>query len=242
MRTIAILLLLPLPFLSAFTQDHIYEDLLILYVDAEYEKCISKAERYTERDASRRDPLPYLYMSMCYHEMSKLEEFNTQHEYRFADREALKYAVRFRKKDKEDAFVHNYEDYWMSLNTQAMEVAGHHVDMGDHSKARRIYARMVGYMPENAGAWQMLALTQIKLRMHRDAVETMRAFDAAYKGIPDMDRLPADQKKLLKDGLVRYADHLAELGMQDSARATIALGADHFMTDVEFKALYKELN
>ena len=174
LRLLLPMLLLPFLYHPATAQKHIYEDLLVLYVDEEYEKCIDRAERYTTKDATRRDPLPYLYISMCFHEMSKLEEYTSQHEYRFADREALKYAVRFRKKDKEDAFVHNYEDYWMSLNTQAMEMAGHHMDMGDHSKARRIYARMVGYMPENPGAWQMLALSQIHLRMHRDVAETMK--------------------------------------------------------------------
>lgn len=236
------LLIIALPFFRAEAQTHIYEDLLVLYVDEEFEKCINKAERYTTKDATRRDPLPYLYLSMCYHEMSKLEEFNSKHEYRYADREALKHAVRFRKKDKEEAFVHNYEDYWMSLNTQAMEMAAHHLDLGDPGKARRIYVRMVGYMPENPGAWKMLALTQAQLRMHREVEQSLRSFQQAYEAAGDIAGLPDDQRRLLKDALVRYADHLAANNDHEGARATIALGADHFMTDVEFKALYRELN
>jgi tetratricopeptide (TPR) repeat protein len=191
--------------LGALAQKHIYEDLLVLYVDEKYDKCIFKAEGYTTNDKTKRDALPFLYISMCYHEMSKQEKYLADNPK--ASRDALKWAEKYRRKDKDLEFFHNYEDYWMSLNTQAMEMAGHHMDMGEHSKARRIYARMVGYMPENPGAWQMLALSQIHMRMHREAAETMKRFDEAYQAVPDLERLPADQRKLLKDGLLRYADH-----------------------------------
>jgi len=57
--------------LGAMAQKHVYEDLLVMYVDEKYEKCIAKAESYINADDTKRDALPFLYVSMCYYEMSR---------------------------------------------------------------------------------------------------------------------------------------------------------------------------
>lgn len=227
-------------------QKHVYDDLLILYVDEEYEKCVTKAERYTENDRTRKDPLPYLYLSKCYHEMSKREEFTSQDEYKKADREALKYAVKFRKKDKELEYFNNHEDYWMELNKYAMDAGMNHYEQGDYSKARMIFSRMVGYDPKNPGAWQMLALCQANGRMMRDAKESMEMFHktlaAAEQEDAELNSLRPGQRKLVKNALIEYSEYLTENGMQDSARVVLDLGIEHFEDDPEYKMLYKELH
>lgn len=242
MRNLSIILALLATSFFASAQKHVYDDLLILYIDEEYEKCIAKAERYAEKPDTRRDPLPYLYMSMSYHEMSKLEKFYSQHEYRFAERDALKYAVRFRKKDKDMAYFNNYEDYWMELNTKAMESGINHYQLGEYSKARRVFDRMVAYMPENAGAWRMLALCQERMNMLRDAEESRKEFAKAYDAIEDLERLPADQRKMMRNALIMDAEYLVEQGKKAEARELMALGEEAFMGNAEFKALHKELN
>ncbi|MCB0764580.1 MAG: tetratricopeptide repeat protein [Flavobacteriales bacterium] len=227
---------------SLHAQKHVYDDLLILYVDEEYEKCLWKADRYIEKDDTRRDPLPYLYMSMCSHEMSKLEKYTLDPEYRKVGRDALKYAEKFRKKDKNLEFFNNYEDYWAELNTVAMDIGLALLDQGEYSKAKRQFDHMAGYYPENPGAWQMLALCQLKMKLARDAKESMMEFNKAYAAVPDIDRLPKDQKRLLREGLIRYSEYLDSKGMVDSARTTIALGAEHFDENAEFRSLREQLN
>ena len=114
-------LLLTLGLTAAFTaqaQKHVYEDLLVMYVDEKYEKCMDKAIGYTENDDTKRDALPFLYMSMCNFEMSKQEKYAV--DYPKASRDAIKWAEKYRKKDKEMEFFHNYNDYWADLNTMAM--------------------------------------------------------------------------------------------------------------------------
>lgn len=242
MKQLLALILLALASSPITAQDHVYDDLLVLYIDEDYEKCINKAERYMEKDETRRDPLPYLYASMCYHEMSKLEEYTSDPEFKNAHRDALKYAEKFRKKDKQNAYFANYEDYWSELNTSAMGAGLAHLDLEEFSKAKREFDRMTGYQPENAGAWQLLALAQLKMRLAREAKESMAAFNKAYTAIEDMEKLPADERRLLREGLVRYADYLTEAGMRDSARTVVGLGEEHFSENPEFKALLKELN
>ena len=89
---------------SAQAQKHVYEDLLVLFVDEKYEKCIYKAEGYTQGDDTKKDALPFLYVSMCLFEMSKQEKYNA--DYPKASRDAIKWAEKYRKKDKDLSLIH----------------------------------------------------------------------------------------------------------------------------------------
>lgn len=238
----AAFLLTCLPFAQLTAQKHVYDDLLVLYVDEEYEKCIWKADRYMENDATRRDPLPYLYASMSFHEMSKLDKYTSDPEYKNAHRDALKYAEKFRKKDKHAEFVNNFEDYWAELNTTSLGVGLAHLDLEEYSKAKREFDRITGYQPENPGAWQLLALAQAKMRMAREAAESMKSFHKAYDAAGDIENLSPDQRTMLRESLIRYADHLQAAGLRDSARVVTGLGEDYFSENPEFKALVRELN
>ena len=86
--TTTILACMTLTATSVQAQSKPYEDLLVKYVDEKYEDCIVKAERYTMADDTKKDALPYLYMSMCLFEMSKIPKYQEMEDYKNADREA----------------------------------------------------------------------------------------------------------------------------------------------------------
>lgn len=221
-------------------QKHVYEDLLVLFVDEKYEKCIWKAQGYVENDNTKKDPLPYLYISMCYHEMSKQEQYQT--DYPKAARDAMKWAEKYRRKDKEMEFWNNYEDYWMSLNNQALDEGENYLeDPKGASKARQVFTSMTKYQPENPGPWLLLAVSQYNSNLAKDGDLSVQEFEKALAAAGDISTLPSDQKRALKVGIIRYADHLTEKGNKDGARKIVALGKDHFMGEADFKGLYDSL-
>lgn len=225
---------------AAHAQKHVYEDLLVLYVDEKYEKCWEKALTYTENDATKKDALPFLYISMCNYEMSKLEKFAV--DYPKASRDALKWAEKYRKKDKEKEFFNNYEDYWSSLNTMAQESGENLIDDPKGlSKAKAIFDSMTGYYPENPGPWLMLAIVQYKSNLAKEGDLSVAAFDKAIANAGDITTLPKDQQKLLKNALIRYADHLVDKGDRTKARKYAEIGKDAFMEEPDFKGLWDSL-
>lgn len=221
-------------------QKHVYEDLLVLYVDEKYEKCMEKALTYTENDDTKKDALPFLYVSMCNYEMSKLEKFAV--DYPKAGRDALKWAEKYRKKDKDKEFFNNYEDYWSSLNTMAGE-SGENLldDPKGLSKAKANFDAMTGYYPENPGPWLMLALVQYKTNLVKEGDLSVVAFDKAVAAAGDIKTLPKDQQRLLKNALIRYADHLVAKGDRDKARRYATIGKDAFMEEADFKGMWESL-
>ena len=224
---------------AASAQKHVYEDLLVLFVDEKYEKCIFKAEGYTQADATKKDALPFLYVSMCLYEMSKLEKYNV--DYPKAARDAVKWAEKYRKKDKNKEFFDNYADFWEDLNTMAMEKGMNGYDDGDFSKAKQTFDAMVGYYPENPGAWMMLAIVQYKSNLAKEGDLSMTSFDKAIAAAGDISTLPPDQKKLLKNALIRYADLQVAKGDRAKARKYAEIGKDVFMEEPDFKGMWDSL-
>ena len=225
---------------STKAQEKQYDDLLVKYVDEKYEDCLVRAERYTQNDNTKKDPLPYLYMSMCLYEMSKIPKYQEMDEYKKADRDALKWAEKYRKKDKNLEFFNNYEDYWSELNTMAQETGMNYYETGpkEMSKARRYFDSMTSYYPENPGAWLMLALTQYNSNVAKDADESLVKYKEALEASGGIVRLPLDQKKLMKSALSHYAEYLDAKGDRSGARAALETGKDAFMDDAEFKGAY----
>lgn len=225
---------------SAQAQKHVYEDLLVLYVDEKYEKCMDKAIGYTENDDTKRDALPFLYMSMCNFEMSKQEKYAV--DYPKASRDAIKWAEKYRKKDKELEFFHNYDDYWADLNTMAMEEGENMLDDPKGlSKAKYMFDGMTAYCPENPGAWLMLAIAHYKKNMAKEGDMAIAEYDKVIAAAGDIKTLPPDQRKLLKNGLIRYADHLVSKGQRDKAKKYATVGKDAFMEEPDFKGMWDSL-
>lgn len=242
--------LVPMAVLAALTsgqaraQSKPYEDLLVKYVDEKYEDCLYKAERYTQNDKTKKDALPYLYMSMCLYEMSKIPKYQEMDDYKKADRDALKWAEKYRKKDKDMEFFHNYEDYWAQLNTMAQESGmnlyeGEAKDMG---KARRYFESMTRYYPENPGAWLMLALTQYGANQAKEGDLSMDKYKEALDAAGGIGQLPEDQKKLMKSALIHLAEYLGGKGDGSGARAAVEAGKEYFMDDAEFKGAYNSFH
>jgi hypothetical protein len=225
---------------AASAQKHVYEDLLVLFVDEKFEKCIAKAEGYTVADATKKDALPYLYISMCLFEMSKQEKYAA--DYPKAARDAAKWAEKYRKKDKDKEFFGNYEDYWAELNTASFQ-AGENLldDPKGLSKAKQIFDGMVGYYPENPGAWLMLAMSQYKSNMVKEGDISVAEFDKAFSAAGDPATLPKDQQTLLKNAIIRYADYLVGKGQRDRARSYAAKVKDAFINEADFKGLWDSL-
>lgn len=239
MRKILLLLCAISYGLTSFGQKHEYEDLLNLYIDEKYEKCYFKAESYTLKDDCRKDPMPYLYISMSFFEMSKQEKYDE--DYPKAFRNALKYAEKFRKKDKNLEFFNNYEDFWSELNAKCAEVAENFMDEQKWSKAKRYYDYMTSYQPENPGAWLLYSLSLKKYNDVRAAEEAMKSFDKAYASFPVLDNLWPDQKDLLKSALIRYAEDEEANGSSSAALALLEKGIEVFGDDKEFKSYYDSL-
>ncbi len=142
---------------TSMAQPPDFQDLVILYADGKYDKCIDKCLKYKDKDATRKEPMPYFYMSMCFYEISKDQSWVQKNEaYKKAFNDAIKNAAVFSKKDREKAYQKEPEvvAYYEELKGAILEdVDGHlHGEKPKYSKAASELKKLHTFAPDDAGA------------------------------------------------------------------------------------------
>ena len=87
----------------------IYDDLLVLLVNEDYKDCFNKSVKYTLKDKTKKDPLPYLFAAKASFEMSRDHQYTE--EFPKAYKTAMSYAAKYRKKVKEYTFKEDAEEF-----------------------------------------------------------------------------------------------------------------------------------
>ena len=202
-------------------------------------RSLYKSMGYIEDEETRRDPLPYLYTSMCYYEMSKLEEYDEEFPRAFKD--AVKYCVKYRKKDASGFYVAENAEYIDDLKRQTYEVAENYYQIGKVSKAKSFYKYLVGMDPGDYGAWLLKGVTEAKLNMTADA---KISFETGIKGIENIENTDdywEGKLMLLKMGIISYSGYLEEKGQVNEAKELMALGYNFLKDDNEYKMAYDDI-
>lgn len=219
--------------------DDEYNDLLFLLIEENYDKCLYKGMDYIEDDETRRDPLPYLYISMCYYQMSQLEEYDEEFPRAFKD--AVKYCVKYRKKDQVGFYVADNIEYIDKLKVQTFEEADNYYQIGKVSKAKSYFKYLVGMDPNDWGSWLLKGVTEAQLNMTADAKISLETAIKGLENTENIDDYWEGQTLLLKEGLIYYSAYLIEKGQVNEAKELMALGYEFLQNDNEYKIAYDEV-
>ncbi len=219
--------------------DDEYNDLLFYLVDGKYDKLLYKSMDYIDDEDTRRDALPYLYTSMCYFQMSQLEEYDEEFPRAFKD--AVKYCVKYRKKDASGFYVADNAEYIDDLKRQTYEVADGYYQTDKIAKAKSFYKDLVGIDPIDWGAWLLKGVSEAKLNMVADS---KISFETGIKGLESTesveDYLPG-QALILKMGIINYGEYLKSKGKLTDAKEVMTLGYKFLKDDNEYKMAYDSI-
>lgn len=219
-------------------QDEKYDKILIMIVNEDFEKALYKAESYTLKDATKKDPIPYLYCSMSYFEISKRNEFAEKYPKAFMD--ALKYAGKFRKKDTKNEFFPEHSEFFGDLRKEAHIQAEILNDQQKWTRSRAIYKGLVDLDANDPGAQLMQAYVLYKSKANRDGdLSAQAAKDAMKKN--GTSGLGKEQVDFLKRAIITMADYLNGSGNKAKAKEWLELGHEHFKDDKEYMVTYNNL-
>jgi tetratricopeptide (TPR) repeat protein len=237
-KLLVLLCFLGLYSLNTFAQtDNDYEDLLTLFVDEKYEKCLYKAEGYTLNEKTKKDPLPYLFVSRCYFQISKMDEFKEKYPDPFKD--AMKYISKYAAKDKERTYVADYEEFLSELRKEAIAQAESQFDAAKYTKAKTLYDQIADMDPNDAGAQVMLAITFSMMKAKKDAELALGKAEAILK--ENKASMLTEQKDLLKNSLMKYAILLSDQGDRSTAVKWLEYGMEYFKEDPEYKVTFETI-
>lgn len=219
--------------------------LLVWYVDGKYEKVLYKAIRYTEDDEQKKHPMPYLYMAKAYLGIHNSDDADLREAYEVdklkALKNALKYAGKFVKKDKEQEYIFEELEYIEDLRKETIIAAETEMDNGKFTKAKSYYKYLTTLDKEDPGAWMMYGTVFLTLKARRDAE---KAWETARNLLLDQQArgLTEGQRELLQYAFVTTIEKLDEMGDRAAAQDFISLGDDFIGGDREFEAVKRSLD
>lgn len=229
-----------------------YDDLVILYADGDYEKLMKKSYKYTDSDDTRKDPLPYLFLSKGNYEVWR-NGGELAEKYPRAYKEAIKYAGKCIQKDKEGTVYQDNLGYFVKLKVTVVEQLRNLAEASD-------WGRLMGTLPlmdkvdkEDIGAKYLKAAAQYyrsdKSGMKttaKEAEELLANADPNHFTISEDDDVDLTDKKkidleMLKLGVIYYAQALVDSRRVDDAKKLMGQVAQWYPDDAEFKAKYDEI-
>lgn len=129
--------LLPLPIIHAQTSE-VEDELKVLIADEKYVKCASKAEKYIEKKY-KNDPIPYVYASIACLRIS--QNYDLSQEFPKAFKDALKYAYKYRRKDKTGNIYNQYISHFEELKKIIAEEVENYLLEDDKTKMYKAYKK-----------------------------------------------------------------------------------------------------
>lgn len=219
--------------------------LLVWYVDGKYEKVLYKAIRYTEDDEQKKHPMPYLYMAKAYLGIHNSDDADLRESYEVdklkALKNALKYAGKFVKKDKEQEYIFEELEYIEDLRKETIIAAETEMDNGKFTKAKSYYKYLTTLDKEDPGAWMMYGTVFLTLKARRDAD---KAWETARNLLLDQQArgLTEGQRDLLQYAFVTTIEKLDEMGDRAAAQDFISIGDEFIGGDREFEAVKRSLD
>ncbi len=214
-----------------FSQDEAYKDLLFLIIDGDYEKAYSKAERFTNKEKTKRDPVPYIYMSMAMYEMSKKDEFTE--DYPRAFRDAIKYATKFSRYDRENEYVNEFDNYLSELKLEIMKEARYYFET-ENWRRSVTYAKYVNRIDaDDLPALLLKGVAEVRSRNEYQAKNTFEEAETKLASFSPND-LTMDELPQFRYALIEYAKLMKEKGEKGKAQPYINAGEAALADDAEF--------
>ena len=230
-----------------------YQDLLILYVDEKYEKCFVKAINYTENEKTKKHPLPYLYVSMASFEMSQDHQYSENWPKAYST--ALSFAKKYRKKDPDNTYEEDSQEYIDQLKEIIYEDVENYMltstEKG-YKKAAGILKKVCAFDPKDHGARLLWGELEIRTKNQTEGKKIVAAAIDLIKTIGtdvQLGDLTEIQQRFLRKSLMEYALFI-DVKDHEKAIEIISMGQPFFYEEredcllddnEEYKKLYDEI-
>jgi hypothetical protein len=222
-----------------------YEKLAKLYNQGKYESCLFKADKYTYDEESSIDAEPYLYVAMCFYQLSISEDPVLREDYKDGFKQAIKYATKFIKKDKEGELYEQNFDFINILKDELKKEIKAQFDKGDYRKVATT-AKLFDKLNRKE---DILLLYYIGMNemMSNNVSQGSRDLDDAKSKLDEMlnaktFQTDAASKSLAIDGFLKYSEFLINQNQLKEAADLLNYGLKLFPNDGYLKVQFNVVN
>ncbi|RLD62079.1 MAG: hypothetical protein DRJ01_06760 [Bacteroidetes bacterium] len=243
-----LLIILSSFFITNFSHSQVvgsrFEKLAKLYNEKRYEDCLYKSDTYTYKDKTKREAEPYLYMSMCYYQISKMEDPDILEDYPKALKNSIKYLIKFKRKDKKDEYFTKNIDFVNKIGKLIIDEANNYYKDKNYRKAATHFKQYSKLFPEDnnikymIGACGMLANNYSEGQKYiSEAIVTLVEDYKSEKSLKNINT-----SKILEEAFILYSSYLVNDKKIDSAKSTINIAKQFFPNSGNITIQYNVIN
>lgn len=218
-----------------------YDDLQILYADGNYEKLIKVATKYTSDDATRKDPLPHLWMARGYYKISISGSDDPEDKNAFKD--AVGAVAKFLKADKGGEAMSDPEnsEFVETMQAALFEQISNDIATDNYRKAYSWVIKYNKISNNSLGSKYLEAACKFRTDDKSTAFTMWRECEAEAAKITDRASWSPTDLDIMKSGVLESAECLVSVRQVDKAKALVNKIAPWFEDDEEFKTAYNEI-
>lgn len=214
-----------------------FDDLKILYADGSYDKLIKEATKYCEKDETKKDPMPHLWLAKGYY---KLSTTSNDAEDKNAFKDALGAVSKFLKNDKDGSAMSDVDnrEFVELIQSSLMEQIDNEITTGNYRKA---YSWVIKYkkISNNViGAMYLEGATKFRTDDKSTAFGLWREAEKAIEEVTSTEDWSETDLKILKIGVMQSAECLVSVRQVEKAKALLNKVAPKFEGDEDFKSRY----
>ncbi len=240
MKNILYTLILILTVNTSFSQSQ-YDDLRILYADGSYEKLVKAADKYTLSDKTKKDPMPYMWLSKGLYKLHV--GGNTDPAFKNAYKESINAMNKFIKMDKTGEYLSDVDnqEFLDVIQGSVVEQIENELSSANFKKSlswvtsyKKISQNLLG---------QMLMEGACKFRSDdkTTAFTLWKTVDSQLKGVTSIENWTKADKQMLKLGAIHTAECYVSIKKVDNAKDLLNKVAQWFEDDSTFKDAYNNI-
>lgn len=240
MKNILSTLVLLLAVNASFGQRE-YDELRILYADGNYEKLAKVADKYTNDDKTKKDPVPYLWLSKGLYKIHV--GGNTDAVFKNAYKESINAMSKCMKFDKSGAVLSNPDnkEFLDLLQNSLVEQIENELSTDNYRKAFS-WANSYKKISKNlTGQVYLEGACKFRTDDKSTGFTLWRTADDQLKNITSLDDWSEADKKMLRMGIVEAAECYVSIKKVENARTLLNKVAQWYEGDEQFKEVYDQI-
>lgn len=226
----------------SFGQAPAYDDLKILYADANYEKLAKVAAGYTENDKTKKDILPYIWLSKGLYKISLSGTDNEK--FKNAYKDAIKYlskGMKYDMKYNEGSTIAEHKEFIDKFQLSLYEVIDNEISDGNF---RRAYGWGIKYQKITTNFVGVKYLMGACKYNDQDKPTARTLWQDGSKLLDELKTTEGWSEadlKIFKLGLLSSAEGLQKTRQGDKAKALLNRTAQWFEEDEDWQQRYDEI-
>lgn len=245
MKNIALLFIIVVSNFPIYAQSPDYDDLQVLFASKEYEKLVRKGIGYTEKDNTKVDVLPYVWVARGLYEIS--ESDNTDEKYKDAGKDALNYmskALKNAGKYNSWNYIDEHEEFLETMRMKWCTSIVDDIGTNEPIAFKKAYGNVMKYQKIMNSDIPVNFVIGVCKFNNKDKTGAGKAWRAAVDSIEVLDNIDdwgIAERKLLKTGVAFTVKSYKESRQDEAAQKLLGKMAQWFEGDEEWDDLYDNI-